>query len=95
MDRYIGLHENLVICTAIDALRAKMEENKCHQRKLHQLSVQREQLQIKMLEQDIEQKANLHSLQIQRDLEVCILNLTDLAAQGHEYLTFCTNYSCT
>lgn len=58
--------------TAIDALRAKMEENKCHQRKLHQLSVQREQLQIKMLEQEIEHKANLHTLQIQRDHDVGI-----------------------
>lgn len=59
-----------------------MEENKCHQRKLHQLSVQREQLQIKMLEQEIEHKANLHTLQIQRDHEVGILFLTHYSASG-------------
>lgn len=61
-----------MIITAIDALRTKMEENKGYQRKLHELSIQREQLQIKMIEQEIEQKASLHSLQIQRDREVCI-----------------------
>lgn len=47
-----------------------MEANQCHQRRLHELSVQREQLQINILEQEIEQKANLQSLQIQRDQEV-------------------------
>lgn len=90
----IGIFPTLVrICTAIEALRAKMEENKCHQRKLHQLSVQREQLQIKMLEQDIEQKTNLYSLQIQRDQEVCVISFFLLFFNLSE-IRF-TNYSCT
>lgn len=48
----------------------KVEQATIQQKELHNLSVQREQLQIRLLQEEINRQAELHSFKMEKEREV-------------------------
>lgn len=59
-----------LIIVVINAQLSKLEMSICHMRELHQLAVQRERLQVRLLEQQLEEQTILHQFRLDNEREI-------------------------
>lgn len=64
-----------VVLTVINVQLSKLELSMTHMREVHQLTVQREKLQVRLLEQQIEEQAILHQFRLDNEREMHQLRL--------------------